>query len=438
MCKLVNGCIFIPYSVVYLYQNFKITLMNKITLLPLLALAVAGSAFAQKSRTFAITSPGQGNYYWSDIREINLQTGEVVRTVFETDKTGFTAFDATTKKALTDPAGFSANFNNKPFAYGVAACAYDKKHDRLYYTPMHTAQIRYIDLGAKEAKFFYLQDKMIDNTSGYLTEENHITRMVLTGKTGYAITNDGNHVFEFGTGKNPSVKDLGALIDDPANNGISIHNKCSSWGGDLIAANDGSLVLITANRHIFSITPGTRVAKHIGSITGIPGNYTTNGAVVNDAGKIVVTSANATSGYYQVDFATLAATKIEGAASVYSTSDMANANELDVRKPNDVVTVEEKKVNNISLVGNEHVNVYPNPASTPQFKINFDEMQKGQYIITVTDLMGRTIHNQRINVQNENQVETIDLKSKPAKGLYLVKIADVAQKDVFVGKIIFE
>jgi hypothetical protein len=414
--------------------------MKKLTLLPVFALAVAGSAFAQNTRTFAITSAGQGNYFWSDIREINLQTGAVVRTIFETDKTGYTAFDATTRKALQAPdanKGFSGGFTEKPFAYGVAACAYDRKHDRLYYTPMHTAQIRYIDLGSAEAKFFYLQDKMIDNASGYLTEENHITRMVLTGKTGYAITNDGNHVFSFTTGKTPAVKDLGALIDDPANNGISIHNKCTSWGGDLIAANDGSLVLITANRNIFSINPGTRVAKHLGSIKGIPGNFTTNGAVVNDAGKIVVTSANTLGGYYEIDFATLEATKVEGAASAYSTSDLANANELNVRKPTDVLPVEEKKINNV-LVSNDNINVYPNPAATPQFKINFDEMQTGQYVVTLVDLMGRQVHAQRVNVQNEAQVETVDLKTKPAKGLYLVKIADAAQKNVFVGKIVFE
>lgn len=33
-----------------------------------------------------------------------------------------------------------------PFATGVAAAAFDKKHNRLYYTPMFVDQLRYIDL----------------------------------------------------------------------------------------------------------------------------------------------------------------------------------------------------------------------------------------------------------------------------------------------------
>ena len=35
---------------------------------------------------------------------------------------------------------------DKPFSTYSAACAYDKKHDRLYYTPMGIAQLRYIRL----------------------------------------------------------------------------------------------------------------------------------------------------------------------------------------------------------------------------------------------------------------------------------------------------
>ena len=40
-----------------------------------------------------------------------------------------------------------------PFATNSAACAYDKKHERLYYTPMGIAELRYIDL--KTGKIYY-------------------------------------------------------------------------------------------------------------------------------------------------------------------------------------------------------------------------------------------------------------------------------------------
>jgi hypothetical protein len=412
--------------------------MKKIILPSIIFLAFVATATAQ-SKTFAITSAGAGNYFWSDIRLVNISTGQVLNPVFETDKTSYQAFDATTKKAINNEAKANVvNYIDKPFAYGVAAAAYDKKHDRLYFTPMHVAQIRYIDLSSGEAKFFYLQDKMIDNPTGYLSEENHITRMVVMNRTGYAITNDGNHMFSFTTGKKPAVTDLGALIDDPSNNGISIHNRCTSWGGDLVAANDGNLYLVSANRHLFNINTETRVAKLVGSIKGIPGNITTNGAVINDNGELVLASATTGSGLYTVDIESLQATAIPATTNAYSMSDLANANLLNVRKAGGETTPVETAKIPVPLVANDNINVYPNPVVGTQFKINFDEMAKGSYQVMVTDLSGRTLLTKRVNVQNEAQTETISFDKKPARGIYLVKIADVANSNVYTGKLVVD
>ncbi|MBL7726968.1 MAG: T9SS type A sorting domain-containing protein [Dinghuibacter sp.] len=410
--------------------------MKKVILPSFLILAFAATTQAQ-SKTFAITSAAQGNYFWSDIRQVDLSTGQVVKAVYETDKTGFQAFDATSKKAIVADA--VNNYNSKPFAYGVAAAAYDKRHDRLYFTPMHIAQVRYIDMSSGESKFFYLQDKMLDNPNGYLSEENHITRMVIVNKTGYAITNDGNHVFSFTTGKKPTVTDLGALVDDPANNGISIRNKCTSWGGDLVGTTDGNLYLVSANRHVFSINPETLVARHLGAIKGIPGNITANGVVVSDEGQLLMASASANSGYYSINPETLEAKALPFAPNTYSTSDLANANLLNTRKAggNETTPVETSKIP-VPLVLNNSINVYPNPVTGSQFKINFDELQKGWYNVSVTDLSGRTLLNKRVNVQNESQVETINLDKQTARGIYLVKIADAANTNIYTGKLVIE
>jgi Secretion system C-terminal sorting domain len=412
--------------------------MKKIILPSVLFLSFAATAIAQ-SKTFAITSAGAGNYFWSDIRQVDLSTGQVLNPVFETDKTSYQAFDATTKKAINNESKANVvNYIDKPFAYGVAAAAFDKKHDRLYFTPMHIAQIRYIDMSSGEAKFFYLQDKMLDNPTGYLSEENHITRMVIMNKTGYAITNDGNHVFSFTTGKKPTVTDMGALVDDPSNNGISIHNRCTSWGGDLVAANDGNLYLISANRHVFTINTETRVAKLVGNIKGIPGNITTNGAVINDNGVLVLASATTGSSLYTVDTETLQATAIPSTSNAYSMSDLANANLLNVKKAGSETTPVETAKIPVPLVANDNINVYPNPVVGTQFKINFDEMAKGNYQVMVTDLSGRTLLSKRIIIQGEAQIETISFDKKPARGLYLVKIADAANSNVYTGKLVVD
>jgi hypothetical protein len=405
--------------------------MKKFTLLSA-ALVAISSLTAQSSKTYAITSQGANDYYWANIREVNLITGKVTKTLFESDKTNFESFDAVSKASINSTAkAFSTSGSDKPFAYGVAASAFDAKHNRLYFSPMHTAQIRYIDLSSGEAKFFYLADKLIDNPTGYLTEENHLTRMVLIGKVGYAITNDGNHIFQFTTGKKPEVTDLGALIDDASNGALSVHNKCTSWGGDIVADEDGLLYLISANRHVFKVDIASRIAKHLGDIKGIPAQFTTNGAVVNDEGEIILTSANAKSSFYTMNLQTLSAYEFPNSVTGYSISDLANSNLLPSSTPKTYATAEYSKY----IIANDQINVYPNPITTSQFKLSFDEMAKGNYAVTVVDLMGKQVFNKRVVVQNENQVETIDMGKKPSNGLYLVKITDATNKAVFVGKL---
>ncbi len=406
----------------------------KKSLLLFAAAALGFTAFAQSGKTYAITSQGANNYFWGNIKEIDLATGKVTATLFETDKTPYQVYDAATKNPLyTDNKGLATNFSDKPFAYGVAASALDSKHNRLYYSPMHTAQIRYVDLNNAAPSFYYLNLPMIPNASGYLPEENHITRMVLIGKVGYAITNDGNHLFQFTTSKNATVTDLGGLLDDAKNGGISIHNKCTSWGGDVVAGTNGMLYLISANRNVFTVDVASKVTTYLGAITGVPAAYTTNGAVVNDAGKVVLTSANAAAGFYALDINTLVATPITETATNVSISDLANGNLISNSKP----TPEATQYNNL-LVANDKVNIYPNPIATNTFKVNFDEMQKGNYVVTVTDLMGRQVYNKRIVVQNESQVESIQMDKKPSSGLYLVRVADASNKAIYVGKLIVQ
>ncbi len=410
--------------------------MKKITLLSA-ALLSLGLANAQTSKTYAVTSATAHDYYWSAIREIDLSTGKVLNTLFESDKSAFESFDAVSKTSITTSKTFQANGLDKPFAFGVAASALDAKHNRMYFSPMHSAQIRYIDLDDKDAKFYYNSATLIPQAAGsFLTEENHLTRMALIGKIGYAITNDGNHMFQFTTGKKPVVTDLGALIDDPSNGAISIHNKCSSWGGDIVANTDGLIYLITANKHVFTIDVASRIAKYKGAISGIPGHYTTNGAVVSDAKSVVVTSANPAAGFYTVNMETLAAIAMPNSVANYSISDLANTQLLEGTKTNNTTPQSETIAK--TLVSNNSVNVYPNPVTTSNFKVSFDDLDAGNYTVTVTDLQGSQIYNQRVVVNSDNKVDTIDMGRKPSLGLYLVKIADATSKNVFVGKLVVE
>jgi hypothetical protein len=80
--------------------------------------------------------------------------------------------------------------------------AYDKKHERLYYTPMGINQLRYIDLKAKTPTVYYFEDEAFGTVSSFGDAPNQITRMVIASDgNGYALTNDANHLIKFTTGK---------------------------------------------------------------------------------------------------------------------------------------------------------------------------------------------------------------------------------------------
>ena len=121
----------------------------------------------------------------------------MVKTLFESDKTVFkiTSLDAVQDKLQV------AN----PTAFGVAACALDARHNRLYFAPMHFSDIRFLDLTKEDVSFTVVKKNIIPVSAGnvYQPEENQITRMVIAADGyGYALTNDANHLIRFTTGKN--------------------------------------------------------------------------------------------------------------------------------------------------------------------------------------------------------------------------------------------
>ena len=213
--------------------------MNIKLLLSASFLALSVYAVAQDANSsFAITGKGTGDFSWVNIRQVNIKTGLLERTVY----------DNSVNPVMTS--AFSQGTNNTSpvpvMGYGVAAAAYDKAHNRLYFTQMHYGVLSYIDLNKKEPVFNFAGPLMQRAAGTFLSEENHITRMVIAADgNGYGITNDGNHLIRFTTGKRAAITDLGNLVDAESNKGISVHNKCTSWGGDMIA----DALLLTAWSH---------------------------------------------------------------------------------------------------------------------------------------------------------------------------------------------
>ncbi len=406
--------------------------MNIKLLLSTTFIAASFIASAQDAgKTFAITGDGNRDFLWMNIRQVDITSGKIVQDVYQRDKTSFVMMDADTKTA-------SASLQ-RPTETMVAAAAYDKNQNKLFFTPMRVGELRWLDLNAKgDAQKYYTVTSSLLNTNAALNDEaNHFTRMVIAADgNGYALTNDGSRLVKFTTGKKVTITDLGPVMDDEANKTVSIKNKCTSWGGDMIADAYNKLYIISANHYVFTLDVETRVAKQIGYISGLPDNYSTNGAAVDKDGNVVVCSANTFAGYYKFSMTDFNATLIEGSDMVYNASDLANGNLL-YQKEVDAARVFADFKPVVPVLTNE-AHIFPNPVTSSEFSIYFDGQAAGKYNVTITDLSGKPLSNTIVTVNAKTQVERVALSKKIAKGMYMVKVTDASNKFIFTERIVVQ
>jgi hypothetical protein len=404
-------------------------------ILPTLALAAASlstNTQAQQNKAFAITSETKGAFSWNVVRQIDLTTGEVTKTFY--DQAVHKNFELvnTQSARITPPNNRFDNAGLMPMGQGVAAAAYDAKHNRLYYTCMRGTDLRYFDLNSSTGKVVYNQTKTLFDGNRF-DEANVITRMTFAADgNGYALTNDGKHLIRFTTDQKSSITDVGELIDGKKNGAISVHNQCSSWGGDMVGDAYGNLYLVTMRNNIFKINPQTRIADYIGQVKGLPAEFTSNGMVVNDDGELVISSAAVSNSYYKVNISTLQATAIKNSGDhVYNSSDLANSNLL-----YDTKLTTTKSFNEVR--GNYLVSVYPNPVATRSFSIQLDDVASGNYNVVLTDPTGRNIISRALKINSKGQVEKINLARGAASGMYLIKLTGENGKILFTDKLVVE
>lgn len=406
------------------------------------ALFLLATANAQQTDRFAyaITDVNQQSANWNFLRKLNLQTGEYSQVLLSGNDASLLAYDAATKKqfsaALKD--GQYGNDINAAFATGVAAMAYDKKNNRLYYTPMLIDQLRYLDL--KTMKVFFVTDRSFTGKPQKSPDQgNIVTRMVIAADgNGYAMTNDATQLIRFSTGKKLDITDLGSLVDDQANKDVSVHNSCSSYGGDVIADDNGNLYVFSARNHVFKVNIESKVATHLGIISGLPNGFTINGAAVNDDNQVIVSSAVQSASYFSINHKTLAATPYKIAGTVWQSSDLANSNLLISGKRPTAIT-SDVITKNSAVINNEYrVSMYPNPVINNQFTVQFNQLNAGKYALQVTDVMGRRVIQQDLTLNGENQSQQVNINRAAARGVYLVKVTDANNKTIYSTKVVVQ
>jgi hypothetical protein len=411
-----------------------------------IALCTMLSVNAQQKLTtaYAITSSEKGNFNWTDVKLIDFSTGTVTRSVFDSKQSNITVYNARTGKEIKlntvqNVAGTAAVntattvSTNMPVVSLSAACAYDQRHNRLYYALLFQNQLRYIDLNSSTPKIYCFDNEPLTPATDLNNEANHITRMVIAADgNGYALSNDGNHLIRFTTGKHPLILDLGALQDDVSNQQFSVHDKTISWGGDMVADAASNLYVVTAFHHVFKVNIASKIATHVAEIQGLPATFTTNGTAVDDNGNLIVSSANTADGYYSVDMHTWQATLINITGTVFNASDLANSNLAFANDKTTVPLIER------TIIRNGKIALYPNPVTTPQLYISFNGKESGRYTIQLLDLTGTVITEKVADVVGGGQVVPMTIYNSLARGPYLVKVLNEIKKSVFTDKLFVE
>jgi len=395
---------------------------------------------AQSDRfAYAITDIQKEGSNWNYLRKLNFRTGEYSNVLLNGNDEALLAYDAGSKKQFTsllNDARYGTKIN-AAFSTGVAAMAYDKKNNRLYYTPMFIDQLRYVDL--RSMKVYYITEQSLTGMPEKSSDQgNVVTRMVIASDgNGYAMTNDGMHLIQFTTGRKITITDLGTLVDDPTNKNMSIHNSCSSFGGDMVADDNNNLYAFSARNNVFKINIESRVASYLGAISGLPAGFTVNGAAVNDNNQIIVGSAMEAASYFTVDPKNWAATPYKIDGTVWHSSDLANSNLLSFRNKSGNTT-REILTTVITNASDNRIQIYPNPVINNKFVIQFNQLEAGNYTIQLLDVTGRQMQQRLVNVSGDNQTQDMNINPSASRGVYMIKVTDHNSKSIFTTKVIVQ
>ena len=385
---------------------------------------------------YSITDLQKDGNGWNALRKVDITTGEYSTVILNGSNVNTPVFDAVTRQPYNPaPDPKYGNYAQAPFSTGVAAIAYDRKNERVWFTPMFIDQLRYVDL--KTMQVFYVTGKPFTGLGNMHNDESKIiTRMVIAPDgTGYAISNDGNTFLRFSTNKKKDIEieNLGRLTDDKANGDISIHARASSFGGDVIADDDGHLYIVSALNHVFKISIPSGTATHLGVVSNLPDNFTTNGLAVTTDGKIIASSAVSSNAWALIDPSGWKASFLTPSTGAIRSSDLANGNYLVTKKnqPSSGFLSPEAAIQT-------QIMIYPNPVINKKFTLDLKKLEKGDYEISLSDISGKVVQKRQISIGGEGQVEKFSLKEQTASGVYLVNVTDKDNKIIFTQKLMVQ
>jgi hypothetical protein len=398
-------------------------------------------------KTFLITANSSAPLKYNRLTSVDMGTGKTIDELFDPTRkkyavrnNGYTAYRSFER---TNENGSSQS----PFGETVASLAFDAKSNRLFYIPLQLSELRYMDLKESDPSFTCLENQSINLLHGKDDVANQVTRMAIGADGfGYALSNDGEHLIKFTTQGTPVIQDLGVLIDNPKNQ-VLVRSSCTSWGGDMVAGADGNLYLITLYKHVFRISLPSKKCDYIGMIKNLPGEFTTNGASVDENGDLLVSCGNSYgkqfSPVYKVNWSSLEASAVDmHINNLGNISDMASSNLLfqqanKVAENSTVVSfmkTVEADANNLP-----NISIFPNPVNHGRFQVRTTNMkEKGEYRMILLDVNGKSIMESKMNLNAKTNTNSFTFPARHAKGVYFVQISDVFNRTIYSQQLIVE
>ncbi|HSK12490.1 MAG TPA: T9SS type A sorting domain-containing protein, partial [Phnomibacter sp.] len=309
-------------------------------------------------------------------------------------------------------------------------------NDRLYYSTMFSGDLRYINVGKGTSTYYqvakiYQSVPLPNNVPVNQNNQGPVVTRMVAGADGYVygLSNDGNGFFRISTrAKNPEVENLGALIDDAKNEAMSVHASCSSWGGDLVASADGDLYLFSMYQQVFRIDPNSRIATYVGRITGLPGDFSINGAAVQEDGSVMLSSASKAGQLAFMANPEDLQAEIKTVPGWFNTSDLASGYMLNEKKTS-VVVGEFDRSSKASGVG-----VYPNPVTNGEIIVHFKDGMNGRYSLDLFDIGGGSKFQSSVHLNG--QAQRVPLRTGTlAQGIYLLRVLSPEDRQVETIKV---
>lgn len=310
----------------------------------------------------------------------------------------------------------------------ASAIAFDNATQRLYFVNNSTTtqqELYYINTAIFPARAY-----KFSNTTNYPIPTGtgvgkNITRMTWSPYGyGYALTDDGSHLFKITVTNNvPLYTDMGPVEDYDLDAPVA-----NETGGDIATDWFGSIYLVTNSGkfYIIQVDEGYPLATYKGVIPGLPtsGNQS---LTFNHEGRLIV------SGAYQDAYAifwdsygnpTSASSVSGGSTGIWHSADYASCYFPPNTFRKGVSTKSADKPNTPEVIANASVRVSPNPfINTINLKVALPTAETVK--IRLMDMFGRTVYTSTQRLTSDVNTVNLNIPGSLTHGIYVL--------DVFAG-----